>query len=129
MLRILTAAVLLPSLWVAIKIAPPTVFSVVVLVTIGLACWECLRMLGPDDGLPLNLFGVLAALAVVWSFLDFPPRIPLELPLTSLVVLAILLAMWQRDDPLEMLRSSMSTEDATRLSALPFASRKRCPWL
>jgi phosphatidate cytidylyltransferase len=121
MLRILTAAVMLPSLWVAIKIAPPSVFSVVALILIGMACWECLGILCAADGLPLKLAGLLGSLAVIWSFLDFPPRIPPELALTGLVVLAIALAVWSRDDPREMLYSAMTTVFAVTLVALGLA--------
>jgi phosphatidate cytidylyltransferase len=109
MARILTAAVLLPVLWAAIKIAPPSVFTIFALVMIGIACWECLSMFDSDDGRPFRLLGLIAGLAVVWSFLDVRPHFGPELPLVALVVLAMSLAMWRRGSPGGMLGSAMRT--------------------
>jgi phosphatidate cytidylyltransferase len=55
------------------------------------------------------LLGLVAGLAVVWSFLDVAPRFGPELPLVWLVLTAIVLAMWRRAEPREMLESSTYT--------------------
>ena len=45
MLRILTAAILLPVLWVSVKLAPPAVFYGVAFLFVGLATLEALRVM------------------------------------------------------------------------------------
>jgi phosphatidate cytidylyltransferase len=100
---------MLPLLWATVKIAPRPVFCVVALITIGIACWECLRMMETDGGRPFKGLGLIAGLAVAWSFLDAPPRFDPELPLMSLGVITMVLAMWRREDTKQMLRSSMHT--------------------
>lgn len=109
MLRILTAMVLLPVLWAAIKLAPPSVFSVVALTTIGIACWEGLRMFEVNGGRPFKGLGLVAGLALVWSFLELPPGFGPELPLALLLPATLLLAMGGRRDPAEMLQSMLGT--------------------
>jgi phosphatidate cytidylyltransferase len=109
MLRILTAAVLLPVLWLTVKVAPPLVFSMAALAAIGIACWECFRMVDCAGGQPFRGVGLIAGLAVVWSFVDLPPRFGAELPIVALTVVAVVLAMWRRGNPGEMLQSSIST--------------------
>jgi phosphatidate cytidylyltransferase len=109
MVRILSAAVMLPLLWATVKIAPRPVFCIVALTAIGIACWECLRMLDTEGARPFKGIGLIAGLAVAWSFLDTPPRFGPELPLVTLGVLTVVLAMWRRPDTQEMLRSSMHT--------------------
>ena len=109
MLRILTAALLLPVLWATIKLAPPVVFSLVALAAIGTAVWECLGILGKGEGPPFKWLGLAATLAVVWSFLDLAPRFDTRLPLALLVTFALILAMWRRDEPRTMLQSALHT--------------------
>jgi phosphatidate cytidylyltransferase len=121
MVRILTAGVLLPVLWAAIKLAPAPAFSGVALVVIGAACWESLRMFDADGGRPFKTPGLLAGLAVVWSFADLGPRFGPELPLVGLVVVAVVLAMWRRAEPGEMLRFTVNTVFPVLLVALGLA--------
>jgi len=109
MLRILTAIVLLPVLWATIKLAPPSVFSIVALTTIGIACWEGLQMFEVNGGRPFKGLGLLAGLAVVWSFLELSPTFGPELPLAVLLPLTVLLAMGRRGDPASMLQSTLGT--------------------
>jgi phosphatidate cytidylyltransferase len=109
LLRVITAAVLLPVLWVAIKMAPPPVFSVLALTFIGAACWECYRMVQRDGIRPFAWLGVAAGLAVVWSFLGFQPRYGAELPLVWLTVLTLVLAMWKGSSPNQMLQTTVVT--------------------
>jgi phosphatidate cytidylyltransferase len=109
MRRILTAAVLLPGLWATIKIAPLWVFSGLALIVIGIAGWESLAIVEASGARPFKLLGLAGVLAIVWSFLEFPPRFGLELPLVGLVLGSTLLAMWRRGDPAQIVRASAGT--------------------
>ena len=53
MLRILTAAVLLPGLWMTIKMAPGWLVSILALSFIGVGRGEAERMVELDGGRPL----------------------------------------------------------------------------
>jgi phosphatidate cytidylyltransferase len=109
MVRILSAAVLLPALWATVKLAPPALFSAVVLLVTGIACWECLCMLETGGRRPFKAVALVAGLAVVWSFLDRTPRFGPELPLVAGAGLALVLAMRRRKQPAEMLRTAAYT--------------------
>ena len=109
LMRVITAGVLLPVLLTTIKIAPPSVFSIVALVFIGVACWECLRMVQRDGIRPFTWLGVVAGLAVAGSFLGFEPGYATELPLIGLTVLTVIVAMWKRSSPDEMLQTAIAT--------------------
>ena len=109
LLRVITAGILLPVLWVTIKIAPPSVFSILALAFIGVACWECYRMLAQDGSRPFTWLGLLAGLAVVGSFLGFEPSYGPELPVIWLSVIALVGAMWHRSSPKEMLQTAVAT--------------------
>jgi phosphatidate cytidylyltransferase len=109
LLRVITAAVLLPVLWVTIKIAPPSVFTVLALSFIGVACWECYRMVGSDEGRPFTALGVVAGLAVVWSFLGVEPSYGPELPLVWLTMITLVVAMWKGSSPQQMLQTAAAT--------------------
>lgn len=109
MLRILTAVVLLPVLWMTIKLAPGWLFSILALSFIGVACWEAYRMVELDGGRPLKGLGLLAGLAVVWSFLGIEPSYDPQLPLIGVTILTLVITMWRGPTPREMLRSCMAT--------------------
>lgn len=109
MVRVLTAAILLPALWATIKVAPPALFSAAALAAIGLAVWECLGMFDGATGRPFKTVGMLAALALVWSFLGHAPRFGPLLPLTALVLAAVLQGMALRREPQEMMSSVLHT--------------------
>jgi phosphatidate cytidylyltransferase len=109
MLRILTAVVLLPVLWATIKLAPAPAYSAIALVVIGIACWECLAMLEAHGARPFKGVGLVAGLAVVWSFLDLPPEFGPELPLALLLPVTVVLAMGCRPDPAAMVQSILTT--------------------
>lgn len=109
LLRVVTAGVLLPVLWVTIKIAPPAVFSILALTFIGVACWECCRMFAGDGGRPFTGLGVAGGLAVVWSFVGFDPSYGPELPLIWLTALTLIVAMWKGSSPQEMLQTVVAT--------------------
>jgi len=109
MLRVATAAVLIPVLWVAIKLAPPPVFTAIALLFIGGACWECYRMLERRGARPFKGLGLVAGLAVVWSFTGLDPVFGATLPLVLLVGLVVVLSMWMRANPVEMLEAALAT--------------------
>ncbi len=109
MLRILTAAVLLPALWATLKLAPPEVFSGVALAVIAIACWECLGVLGRSDARPFKGLALVGALAVSWSLSGSAPHFGVELPLVLLLILAVVGAMWRRAEPAAMLRTTLAT--------------------
>lgn len=109
MVRIATAAVLAPALWVLIKLAPPSAFQLAVVVLIAVASWECYCMLEHRGGRPFKWLGLAAALAVVWSFAGRDPHFEVQLPLVLVAGLTVALAMWRRSEPSEMLGSSLNT--------------------
>ncbi len=109
LLRVITAAVLLPVLWTTIKIAPPSVFSILALAFIGVACWECYRMLERDGSRPFTGLGLVASLAVAGSFLGFEPSYGPELPVIWLTMLTLVVAMWKGSSPKQMLQTAVAT--------------------
>jgi phosphatidate cytidylyltransferase len=109
MLRLVSAAVLAPILWATIKLAPASVFCLLVAVAIGIGCWELCRMLDRRGARSFPWLAVAAALAVAWSFTGHEPRFETVLPIVALTTLSMVLAMWRRDDPAEMLGATMGT--------------------
>jgi len=109
MRRVLTAAVLLPALWMLIKWAPPWVFCAVAGVAIARSTWECYTLLERNSARPFKVLGVLASLAVMASFARVGPSFSAALPLLALTVTAMCASQWLRDSPSHMLESSMST--------------------
>lgn len=109
MQRLITAAVLIPLLWVMIKLAPTWVFLCVALVVISAACVECYRMFELGGAKPFTLLGLIAGGLLIWSFLDRPPIIEPALPLVGLTIGATVLAMWRRPTPQLMLTAVMQT--------------------
>jgi phosphatidate cytidylyltransferase len=109
MLRLATAFVLAPLLWLLIREGPRTLFFALTIPVIALACWECYRMLEIKGARPFKWIGVLAGVAVAWSFVDLVPHFALPVPLISLSVLTVSMAMWRRNDPAEMLDTSVFT--------------------
>jgi phosphatidate cytidylyltransferase len=102
MRRILTAAVLVPVLLAVIKLAPPWAFNAVFAVGIALGALEAYRMLQQDGRRPFVILGVLATLAIAWSFGGLPPQVPARFPLVGLVGLTWLAALALRPDPRAM---------------------------
>lgn len=119
MIRLVTAAVLLPALWAAIKLAPPAVFEIAVLLVASIAGLECYGLLA--EARPFRWLGLAAGGGLVWSFAQTPPRFEPELPLVLLVLLSLGLAMWRRPEPPDMLRSSVSTVFPVLFVALTLA--------
>jgi phosphatidate cytidylyltransferase len=109
MRRLLTAAVLVPLLWGAVKLAPPWVFGAVATVAITGACYECYRIMRGCGSRPLVGLGLVAAAFTIWSYSGLPPDIRHSLPLVGLVVVAIPAAMWTRDSPAEVLKTIVDT--------------------
>lgn len=109
MTRVLTAAVLLPVLWLAIKRAPAGVFYAVVSLVMVLAAWECYALLAARGSRPLRLVGIAGCLAVTLSFAVGSPSGAPTLPLAGVTIAATLGAMWRRDEPAAMLDAASST--------------------
>lgn len=109
MQRLATAAVLAPILWASIKLAPPFVFSTLVILVIVAASWECYGMLRHRGGRPFAWVGIAAAAAVAGSFmLQTAPLHPGH-ALIAAVVAVVLLAMYRRQTPAEMLDTVLIT--------------------
>ena len=109
MRRVLTAAVLLPLLWAAVKLAPAPVFVAVAMALIVVAAGECYTLAQSGGGRPFTWLGLAAMLAVAWSFADMTPRYGVELPLVAVTVLTGIVAMARRKDAREMAISWVHT--------------------
>lgn len=109
MLRLLSAAILAPLLWASVKLAPPGVFCGLLTVAVVVACCEMYRLLGARGARPFSWLGIVASLAVLWSFTDLWPRFEAVAPITAVIIAACVLAMWLRDNPSEMLDAALFT--------------------
>jgi len=109
MLRIVTAIVLLPVLWVVIEVVPAEGFLAFAIVMIGVACWETYGMLEARGRRPFKWLGLLGAGLVAWSASGLWPGFDVGLPLVTLVFLCVVLGMRQRPGPDEMLDATMTT--------------------
>lgn len=109
MTRVVTAAVLLPILWLAIKRGPAWTFHLLVLVAMVLAAWECYGLLESRGSRPLKRFGIVACVAVSASFAIGSPVLAPCLPLVLATMGAMLGAMRHGRDPDSMLDTAAST--------------------
>ncbi len=109
MQRLVTAAILAPLLWAAIKIAPPWAFYVIAVLAIVGACWECYRIMQRCEARPLVWLGLLASAFVVWSHGDLPPSVRSGEVLLALVLLAVPVAMWTRPSPESVMKTIVET--------------------
>ncbi len=109
MTRLITALVLMPALWVAIKLGPPWVFNAGAVLGTSIALWECYGLLGCRGARPFRWVGLLATWGVIASFLPGEPRLALAVPLTAATILTLLLSMRFRGDPGRMVEASMKT--------------------
>ena len=109
MTRLLTALVLMPVLWVIIKMAPPWIFIGVAVLAISVALWECYRILDGRGAQAFRWVGLAASWAIAGSFLAERPLFGPALPLIAGTMLTLTLAMWRRANPAEMLEASLKT--------------------
>jgi phosphatidate cytidylyltransferase len=109
MKRVLTAAVLMAVLWVVIKKTTPAAFFALMAVGIGFAAWECYRLLESRGDRPFRVLGIVASLALAWSFLEARPVFSTAVPLLAVTALAIVAGMARRETPDAMLRAASST--------------------
>jgi phosphatidate cytidylyltransferase len=116
MLRLATAAVLMPLLWVVIKKAPPWAFLGLAILTISIVIWEVYRLLEARGARPLKWIGLFTCWGVISSFLglELPvPGVDLSFSATTPLVFGSLLtiaaAMWLRPTPERMLQDTLAT--------------------
>ncbi len=109
MKRVLTAAVLMAVLWVVIKKTTPAAFFALMAIGIGFAAWGCYRLLETRGDRPFRTLGIVASVALAWTFLGSRPVVPAAVPLLAVTVLAVVAAMALRDTPDAMLRTASST--------------------
>jgi phosphatidate cytidylyltransferase len=109
MLRLISAAILAPLLWASVKLAPPGVFCGLMFVAVGVGCWEMYRLLGSCGAKGFPWLGLPASWTVLWTFTDVAPRFPATAPIAAVTIAAAVLAMWRRDEPREMLDSTLKT--------------------
>jgi len=103
MTRLVTAAVLAPLLWVAIKLASPWVFVGLASAVILAASWECYRMLRAGGAEPMVALGLIATAGLLLSFAVPDPRLAPGHVLTTAVLAATAGAMARRGTPRQML--------------------------
>jgi phosphatidate cytidylyltransferase len=109
MQRLLTAAILVPLLYGAIKwAAAPVFYGAAVLVIVG-ACWECYRMMQHCGATPFIAPGLAATAATVWSHSGLVPGLVPSLPIVALIVFAVPAAMALRPSPERILRTVVET--------------------
>ena len=106
MVRIATALVLAPGLWALLRLTSATTFFAITLVVIGIGSWECYRMLEAAGAKPLKTIGLVAAMAVAWSFAG---SLEIQLALVLGGAATISVAMLVRETPREMLETSLHT--------------------
>jgi len=120
MTRILTAAVLLPLLWLSLKRAPPLVFQSIVLLVMTLAAWECYALLAARGARPMRAVGLAACFGVALSYVPNAAQFGPGLALSLGTIAAIVVAMRRFDEPAAMLDSTLATLFPVLLVAIPF---------
>lgn len=109
MLRLATAAVLAPLLWLTIKLAPAWAFCLAAGIVILGASWECYRMLRARGAEPFVGLGLVATAALLGSFGGWSRAVTPATTLAALVMAASLLAMARRPSPERMLDTIVHT--------------------
>jgi phosphatidate cytidylyltransferase len=117
-LRLASAAVLAPLLWVLIKLTPPIAFYLFGLSIIGLACLELYSMLEAGGQRPFRAAGLGLCLLIGWSFSPLPPALDPRTVLVAGVLCIVAAAMAVRREPATMLGAVWSTLLATLVVAL-----------
>jgi phosphatidate cytidylyltransferase len=109
MLRLATAAVLAPTMWALVKLAPPGVFFVAVALIILLGAFECYAMLARIGLAPFTVLGLAACLAMAASFASWPGAFGAGLPLSFVLIIAVVLGLWRREGPQAVVESALAT--------------------
>ena len=109
MIRLLTAAILIPITWWACKRAPFPIFLALAMTAIGIATWECYGLLRTRGSRPFAILGVVLSLAVVWGYTGLAPRVPPIDTVTLAAVAVPALAMLRREAPDAMLDAVWTT--------------------
>lgn len=120
MTRILTAAILLPILWLTLKKGPPLAFDALVGVVLLLAAWECYALLQARGSKPIRSVGIAGCFAVLVAFVAGPEgQGPgLAFALVTFGAAAVAITMFQ--DPAAMLDSVTSTLFPVLFIGIPF---------
>jgi len=106
MVRIATALILATGLWLLIRKAPQPLFCFAATVVIGIATWECYRMVSAEGARPFKAIGVGISVAVAYSFVGW---YEVHLPFVLGGAITLALAMLMRERPAEMLESALRT--------------------
>jgi phosphatidate cytidylyltransferase len=122
MTRILTAAVLLPILWLTLKRGPPWAFHALVLVVLLLAAWECYALLEGRGARPMRWLGMASCVAVALSFLPGSWGGGPGLALFLATFGAATFAMASLPDATAMLTATLATLFPVLFVGLPFGS-------
>jgi len=109
MVRLATAAVLAPLLWLMIKRAPAGLFVVVIICVILGACWELYRMLGNRGAQPFVWLGLGLTAALLTVYLERPWSIEPHTILAVAALVVSLAAMRLRPTPVQMLETIVHT--------------------
>jgi phosphatidate cytidylyltransferase len=116
MLRLATAAVLMPLLWVVIKKAPPWTFLALAIVMVSVTTWEVYRMLAARGVRPFKWVGLLSCWGILFSFLDLDLdvfgvglSVGTTTPIVAGTLISVGLAMAFRPTPEKMLQDVMAT--------------------
>ena len=109
MQRVFTAFILVVGLLLVVKKTPILVFEILFGAVILIGVMEAYELLGRSGFRPCRFLGLLASLALVWMASSFAPEVHLELPLVAAVILILVIPLFIRREPEEMLTASMST--------------------
>ena len=121
MRRILTAAVLVPILWLVIHYAPLWLFTVLFGAGITVGVLEIYAMFGSRGAEAFRVVGAAAIAALCWSLSGLPPAFDPFLPLAAAAVITLVAAIWFRDHPNAMLDACTATLFPVVAVGLPLA--------
>jgi phosphatidate cytidylyltransferase len=110
MIRLLTALVLAPLVWLLLRYAPPWAFHLGVGLALSAGILESHGIFRSRGARPFTAPGLLIGWGVGASFIDLPwIDVPLSMPLALGTIVVLVSAMVFRDDPSEMLDSVTAT--------------------
>lgn len=117
--RVVTAVVLIAVLWVTVKYIRGGYFFVIVGLLVCRSVWECYLILESRGGRPFRWLGMAACGALAWAATGNWPLFVAAVPLLLAVFGSVVLAVWLRDNPEQMLSTWLDTFFPLLLVALP----------